>query len=42
VSDYYLGFMIKMGSDAPAEVRTSASARPIQVFFTCLRPGCDT
>jgi hypothetical protein len=42
VSDYYLGFVIRIGSDAPADVSTSASTRPIQVFFTCLRPGCDT
>jgi hypothetical protein len=42
VSDYYLGFIIKMGSDALVEVRTSASARPIPVIFTCLRTGCDT
>jgi len=42
VSDYYLSFVIRMGSDASADVRTSASAQPIQVFFTCLRPGCDT
>jgi hypothetical protein len=42
VSDYYLGFVIRIGSDAPADVSTSASTRPIQVFFTCLRPGCET
>lgn len=42
VSDYYLGFIIKMGSDALVDVRTSASARPIPVIFTCLRTGCDT
>jgi hypothetical protein len=42
VSDYYLGFVIRIGSDAPADVSTSASTRPIRVFFTCLRPGCDT
>lgn len=42
VSDYYLGFMIKMGSDALVDVRTSASARPIAVTFTCLRTGCNT
>jgi hypothetical protein len=42
VSDYYLGFVIRIGSDAPADVSTSASTRPIQVFFTCLRLGCDT
>ena len=42
VSDYYLGFVIRIGSDAPAEVSTPASTRPVQVFFTCLRPGCDT
>jgi hypothetical protein len=42
VSDYYLGFIIKMGSDARVNVRTSASARPISVVFTCLRTGCNT
>ena len=42
VSDYYLGFVIRIGSDAPADVSTSASTRPIRVLFTCLRPGCDT
>ena len=42
VSDYYLGFVIRIGSNAPAEVSTPASTRPVQVFFTCLRPGCDT
>ena len=42
VSDYYLGFVIRIGSDAPADVSTSASTQPIRVFFTCLRPGCDT
>lgn len=42
VSDYYLGFIIKEGSDALVDVRTSASARPVQVTFTCLRTGCDT
>ena len=42
MSDYYLGFVIRIGSDAPAEVSTSASTRPIQVFFTCLRLGCGT
>jgi hypothetical protein len=42
VSDYYLGFIIKMGSDALVDVRTSAFARPIPVIFTCLRTGCDT
>jgi hypothetical protein len=41
VSDYYLGFIIKIGSDANADARV-ASARPGPVFFTCLRPGCDT
>ena len=42
VSDYYLGFVVKIGSAAPADVATSASARSIQVFFTCQRSGCDT
>jgi hypothetical protein len=42
VSDYYLGFIIKIGSGALVDVRTSASARPIPVTFTCLRTGCDT
>jgi hypothetical protein len=42
VSDYYLGFIIKMGSDALVDVQTSASARPIPVIFTCLRTGCAT
>ena len=42
VSDYYLGFVTRIGSDAPADVSTAASTRPIQVLFTCLRLGCDT
>ena len=42
VSDYYLGFVIKMGSAALVDVQTPASARPIPVTFTCLRTGCDT
>jgi hypothetical protein len=42
VSDYYLGFVIRIGSAAPADVSTPTSTRPIQVLFTCLRPGCDT
>jgi hypothetical protein len=42
VTDYYLGFVIKIGSDALVEVRTPAATRPITVTFTCLRPGCDT
>ena len=42
VSDYYLGFVVKIGSAAPADVATSASARPIQVLFTCQRSGCNT
>jgi len=42
VSDYYLGFIIKRGSQAPAGIRTSAAARPIRVIFTCPRRGCHT
>jgi hypothetical protein len=42
VSDYYLGFVIRAGSDAPADVLTSASAPPIQVYVTCPRAGCGT
>ena len=42
VSDYYLGFIIKMGSAALVDVRTAASARPIAVTFTCPRAGCAT
>lgn len=42
VSDYYLGFIIKMGSAALVDVQTPASARPTAVTFTCLRTGCAT
>ena len=42
VSDFYLGFIIKMGSDALVSVRASSAARPIPLVFTCLRAGCNT
>ena len=42
VSDFYLGFIIKRGSAAPAVISTSAAARPIRVIFTCPRRGCHT
>ena len=42
VSDYYLGFVIKIGSDALVSVRASPTARPIPLVFTCLRAGCNT
>jgi len=42
VSDYYLGFIIKRGSEAPVAVRTATAARPVRVIFTCRRRGCNT
>jgi hypothetical protein len=42
VSDFYLGFIIKRGSEAPVDIWTSASARPIRVIFTCPQRGCHT
>jgi hypothetical protein len=42
VSDYYLGFIIKAGSNALVSMRASSAARPVPLVFSCLRAGCNT
>ncbi|HXP19702.1 MAG TPA: hypothetical protein VN840_08665 [Streptosporangiaceae bacterium] len=42
MTDFYLGFLIRAGGNALVHLWPSATARPVSLTFSCVKPGCGT